>query len=203
MLELYYHPLASFCWKVLVGLYEQGTPFTPRFIDLGDPAQRAELAALWPFARFPVLRDRDVVVPESTTILEHLARHHGGVPADSFEIRARDRFFDHYVMDPMTRIVAEIRKPVDASIIDAAKQTLRIAYGIVDAWLASRTWACGEVFTMADCAAAPALFYANELVPIEATHARAYLERLLARPSMIRVRAEAQPYWHLFPGHRV
>ena len=203
MLDLYYHPLASYCWKVLVALYERDTQFTPHVVDLGDPAQRAALVALWPFARFPVLRDGGLVVPESTTILEHLAAHHHGVPADGFEIRARDRFFDHYVMDPMQRIVAEIRKPVDASIIDAAKQTLLTSYGIVDRWLADRTWACGETFTMADCAAAPSLFYANELVPIEAPHTRAYLERLLARPSMVRVRAEAQPYWKYFPGHRV
>lgn len=207
MLELYYHPLASYCWKVLVALYERATPFTPHTIDLGDPAQRAELVAVWPFARFPVLRDGDVVVPESTMILEYLAHHHGGVPADGFEIRARDRFFDQYVMEPMRSIVAEIRKPVDTSIIDAAKQTLLTAYGIVECWLADRAWACGETFTMADCSAAASLFYANELVPIEAAieapHARAYLERLLARPSMIRVRAEAQPYWHYFPGRRV
>jgi glutathione S-transferase len=150
-----------------------------------------------------VLRDGDVVVPESTTILEYLARHHGGVPADGFEIRARDRFFDNYVMDPMQRIVSEIRKPVDAAIIEGAKQTLFTAYRHVDGWLADRTWACGDTFTMADCAAAPSLFYANELVPIEAPHTRAYLERLLARPSMIRVRAEAQPYWQYFPGRRV
>lgn len=203
MLELYYHPLASYCWKVLLSLYERETLFTPRVIDLGDPAQRAALVALWPFARFPVLRDGDVVVPESTMIVEYLARHHGGVPADGFEIRARDRFFDQYVMEPMRSIVAELRKPVDASIIDAAKQTLVTAYGIVDRWVEDHAWACGESFTMADCAAAPSLFYANELVPIEAPHARAYLERLLARPSLIRVRAEAQPYWPYFPGRRV
>jgi len=208
MLELYYHPLASYCWKVLVALYESATPFTPHFIDLSDPAQRAELAALWPFATFPVLRDhaRGAVVPESSTIIEYLARHVPGaaalVPADAFEARRCDRIFDWHVQEPMQRIVAQLIKPTDPDAVSAAKQHLAIAYGVVDELVADRTWAAGETFTMADCAAAPSLFYADQVAPIEALRARAYLDRLLARPSMIRVREEAQPYWHMFPGRR-
>ena len=201
MLELYMHPLASYCWKVLLAFYETDTPFTPRIIDLADPAQRAELAALWPFARFPVLRDhaRGEVVPESSIIIEYLARHYPSaahlVP-DDLDVRARDRFFDLYVQEPMGRIVFDMLKPGDPAVVAAAKQMLVTAYGVVEAFPERSD------FTMADCAAAPSLFYADQLVPIEQPRTRAYLDRLLARPSMIRVRREAEPYWHHFPGAR-
>lgn len=201
MLELYMHPLASYCWKVLLALYETDIPFTARTIDLADPAQRAELAALWPFAKFPVLRDHDrgATVPESSIIIEHLARHYptaAHLVPDDLDVRARDRFFDQYVMEPMTRIVFDLLKPGDPAVVAAAKQTLLTAYALVDA-MPERS-----DFTLADCAAAPSLFYADQLVPIEQPRTRAYLERLLARPSMIRVRREAEPYWHNFPGAR-
>lgn len=198
-MELYCHPLASYCWKVLLALYESDLPFTPRQIDLADPVQRAELAALWPFAKFPVLRDGDQVIPESSIIIEYLARTYPSarhlVP-DELEVRARDRFCDLHVMEPMQRIVADLIEPGDPAIVAAAKRDLVTAYGIVE------TWTERADFTLADCSAAPSLFYADQLVPIESPRARAYLERLLARPSMIRVRREAQPYWHLFPGAR-
>lgn len=199
MLELYMHPLASYCWKALLAFYETGTPFTPHLVDLADPAQRAELVALWPFAKLPVLHDqaRGEVVPESSIIIEYLARHdpHARylVP-DDLDVRARDRFFDLYVMEPMGRIVRDLLQPGDPAVVAAAKQTLVTAYGIV------ATFPERDDFTLADCAAAPSLFYADQLVPIEQPRTRAYLERLLARPSMIRVRREAEPYWHDFPG---
>ncbi len=201
MLELYMHPLASYCWKVLLALYETDIPFTARTIDLADPAQRAELAARWPFAKFPVLRDheRGATVPESSIIIEYLARHYPAaahlVP-DDLDVRSRDRFFDQYVMEPMARIVFDMLRPGDPAAVAAAKQTLSTAYALVDA-MPERS-----DFTLADCAAAPSLFYADQLVPIEQPRARAYLDRLLARPSMIRVRREAEPYWHNFPGAR-
>jgi glutathione S-transferase len=201
MLELFMHPLASYCWKVLLALYETDTPFTPRVIDLADPAQRDELTSVWPLARFPVLRDhaRGEVVPESSIIIEYVARHYPGaarlVP-DDLDIRARDRFLDLYVMEPMGRIVRDLLKPGDPAIAAEAKQTLVTAYHVIE------TWPKRSDFTLADCAAAPALFYADQLVPIEVPRTRAYLERLLARPSMIRVRREAEPYWHDFPGAR-
>jgi glutathione S-transferase len=199
MLELYLHPLASYCWKALLAFYETDTPFTPHIIDLADPAQRGELVALWPFARFPVLRDhaRGQVVPESSIIVEYLARHYPNaahlVP-DDLDVRARDRFFDLYVQEPMGLIVRDMLKPGDPAVVAAAKQTLVTAYGVVESF-PERT-----DFTLADCAAAPALFYADQLVPIKQPRTRAYLDRLLARPSMIRVRREAEPYWHNFPG---
>ncbi len=199
MLELFMHPLASYCWKALLAFYDSEIPFTPHIIDLADPAQRAELVALWPFAKFPVLRDhaRGEVVPESSIIIEYLARHYPSaahlVP-DDLDVRARDRFFDLYVQEPMGQIVRDMLKPGDPALVAAAKQTLVTAYGIV------ATFAERGDFTLADCAAAPALFYADQVVPIEQPRTRAYLERLLARPSMIRVRREAEPYWHSFPG---
>ena len=199
MLELYLHPLASYCWKALLAFYETDIPFTRHVIDLADPAQRSELGALWPFARFPVLRDhaRGEVVPESSIIIEYLARHYPNaahlVPGD-LDTRARDRFFDLYVQEPMGRIVGDMLKPGDPAVVAAAKRTLVTAYSVVE------TFPERTDFTMADCAAAPALFYADQLVPIEQPRTRAYLDRLLARPSMIRVRREAEPYWHNFPG---
>jgi glutathione S-transferase len=205
MLELYMHPLASYCWKVLLALYENATPFQARTIDLADPDERAELAAVWPFAKFPVLRDhaRGETVPESSIIIEYLARHYPGaldlVP-DSLDVRARDRFFDLYVHGPLQTIVGDMLRPGDPDAVAAAKQTLVTAYGVVEGFVG--TWACGDSFTLADCAAAPALFYADHLVAIEQPRTRAYLDRLLARPSMIRVRREAEPYWHNFPGRR-
>lgn len=201
MLELYMHPLASYCWKVLLAFYETDTPFTPHNIDLGDEAQRAELTALWPFARFPVLRDhaRGQTVAETSIIIEHLARHYPAarrlVP-DDLDVRFRDRFCDLYVMDPMALIVRDMLKPGDPAVVANAKQTLTTAYEVI------ATWPERQDFTLADCSAAPSLFYANELVPIEQPKTRAYLERLLARPSMIRVRREAEPYWQFFPGAR-
>ncbi len=204
MLELYLHPLASYCWKVLLAFYETGIPFSARVIDLGDPAQRAELAAVWPMTKFPVLRDhaRGEIVPESSIIVEYLARHYPAAASlvpdnlDVLDVRARDRFLDQYVHDPMGRIVRDRIRPGDRAAVAADEQTIRTAYEIVE------TWPERADFTLADCAAAPALFYADQLVPIELPRTRAYLERLLARPSMVRVRREAEPYWHLFPGAR-
>ena len=199
MLELYLHPLASYCWKVLLALYETDTPFTPHVIDLTDPGQRAALGSLWPLARFPVLRDhaRGETVAESSIIIEYLARHYPSarrlVP-DDLDVRFRDRFCDLHVMDPTGLIVRDRLEPGAPAAVANATRTLLTSYRIIEAWPERSD------FTLADCAAAPALFYANELVPIEQPRTRAYLERLLARPAMIRVRREAEPYWHLFPG---
>jgi glutathione S-transferase len=212
-LTLHYHPLASYCHKVLIALYEQGTPFEPHLVDLGDAAARAAHQALWPIGKMPVLRDdtRDRTVPESTIIIEYLEDHYPGaaplLPADrelAREARLHDRFFDAYVMDPMTKIVTDrIRPPGehDPHGVAQAQATLRTAYDLVDRRMATRTWAAGDAFSLADCAAAPALFYANLVLPFEATHrhAAAYLGRLVARPSFARVLAEREPYHHLFP----
>lgn len=212
-LTLYFHPLASYCWKVLVALYESETPFSTRQIDLTEPAERAELERLWPVAKFPVLRDdvRGRVIPESTIIIEYLAAHYPGkarlLPADpdeARETRLRDRFYDNYVHDPMQRIVADrlrAKEQRDPLGVEQAHAKFELSYGMIEAEMATRTFAMGDTFTLADCAAAPALYYANRVHPFGASHANVtrYLERLMARPSFARVLREAEPYFKLFP----
>jgi glutathione S-transferase len=212
-LTLHSHPLSSYCMKVLIALYENATPFTPHFLDLGDPAARAAHLALWPPGKMPVLRDdaRGQTVPESTIIIEYLAEHYPGpvalVPRDpelAREARLHDRFFDCYVMDPMQKIVGDRLRPAgrrDPHGVEAARAQLRRSYDQIDARMATRTWAIGDAFSLADCAAAPSLFYANVVEPFETTHphAAAYLGRLVARPSFARALREREPYRHLFP----
>lgn len=213
-LTLHYHPLSSYCWKVLVGLYENDTPFTPHLVDLSDPAARAALTRLTPFCKFPVLRDdaRDRTVPESTIILEYLAQHYPGkvqlVPADAdraLDVRAADRFYDLHVHTPLQKIVGDKLRPEgmkDPHGVEQARATLAVAYAEIDRQMATRAWATGDAFTLADCAAMPALHYANRVQPLGEGHrsARAYLGRLMERPSVVRVMAQAAPYLHMFPG---
>jgi glutathione S-transferase len=212
-LKLYFHPLSSFCQKALVALYENDTPFKPVIVDLGDPAQRDALLKLWPIGKFPVLRDeaRDQTIPESNVIIEYLAQYYPGktqlVPADAdlaWQTRLRDRFYDLYVNEPMQKIVGDRRRPADAKDphgVEQAKERLAEAYAMIEAQMAGKTWAMGDAFTMADCAAAPALFYANLVLPFGEAHKNvaAYFARLMARPSFARAVNEAQPYFHLFP----
>jgi glutathione S-transferase len=211
-LKLYLHPLASFCQKVLVALYENETPFAPHIVDLGDEASRAEFIKVWPIGRFPVLRDeaRDQTIPESSIIIEYLAQHYPGrirlVPADpdlARETRLRDRFYDLYVQEPMQKIVTDRLRPPDKHDthgVEQAKALLQTAYDMIDQEMSTKAWAMGDEFSMADCAAAPALFYGNLVAPIGArVHAAKYLARLLDRPSYLRTLKEAQPYFGLFP----
>jgi glutathione S-transferase len=212
-IRLYYHPLASFCWKPLIALYENDTPFDPHIVDLMDPAASAAFKRIWPIGKFPVLRDeaRDLTVPESSIIIEYLAQHYPGrmqlVPSDpdlAWRARVSDRFYDHYVHHPMQKIVTDRIRPEgkhDPHGVEEARALLQTALGMVENDMAGRTWAMGEHFTMADCAAAPALFYADKVMPFGATHkhAAAYLRRLMQRPSFARVLQEAQPYFEMFP----
>ena len=213
-LTLYYHPLASFCWKVLIALYESGTPFEPHLVDLGDETASAAFRRMWPIGKMPVLRDgvRERTVAESSIIIEYLAQHHPGagqlLPADpeqALQVRFLDRFYDLYVQEPMQKIVTDRLRPAgsnDPHGVELARRQLLTAYGIIERDMATRQWASGGQFTMADCAAAPALFYANKVVPCAEGHGNvaAYLTRLMERPSFARVVAEAQPYLALFPG---
>src|SRR5215475_7063919 len=213
-LTLYYHPLSSFCQKVLIALYENETPFTPKFIDLGNATSRAELTSIWPIGKFPVLRDeaRDRMVPESSIIIEYLAQYYPGktplVPTDpdrARQMRFGDRFYDLYVHDPMQKIVGDKLRPAgkaDPFGVESAKKRLETAYGMIDQAIATNTWAMGNEFTMADCAAAPALFYAAKVMPFGEAHKNTaqYFDRLMDRPSFARAVAEAKPYFHLFPG---
>lgn len=212
-LHLYFHPLSSFCQKAVIALYENDTPFVPHIVDLGDPAAAAALKQLWPIGKFPVLRDeaKDRTVPESNIIIEYLTQYYPGrvalVPADpelAWQTRLRDRFYDLYVNESMQKIVGDRLRPADQKDpfgVEHARARLRTALDMIEKEIVGNTWAMGETFTMADCAAAPALFYANQVMPFGDTHptAMAYFERLTRRPSYARAAAEARPYFHLFP----
>jgi len=212
-LALYFHPFASFCQKVLVALYENDVPFEPHVVDLGDEASSAAFKRVWPIGKFPVLRDdaKARTIPESSMIIEYLARHYPGktplVPEDAdlaWETRLCDRFYDLYVNVPMQKIVTDRVRPAgrnDPHGVEEARSLLRTAYRLIDREMETRTWAIGDAFSMADCAAAPDMYYANLVMPFRDTHrnAAAYLGRLMERPSFARVVEEAKPYSALFP----
>jgi glutathione S-transferase len=204
----YYHPIASFCWKVLIGLYERDVAFTKATVDLGNDAEREAFLKLSPLGKMPALLDGDRVVLETTIILEYLERRHPGLfPSDPdrlLECRALDRFYDGYVQGPMQKIVGDKLRPEDKrdpfGVAEAHAQ-LDAAYAVVEKQMHGRTWALGDDFSLADCAAAPALYYADRVHPLaKHTLLAAYLDRLHARPSFARVFEEAKPLMHLFPG---
>ncbi len=203
-LVLHEHPFASYCQKPLIALYELGLPFERRLVT-----DRSELAELWPPAKIPVLVDETagVMLPESTTIIEYLdALAPGGprlVPADGLQARLWDRFHDQYLSTPMQKIVGDAIRPdghKDPTGVEEARAMLDTAYGVLDDRLATNAWSAGETFTLADCAAAPALFY---LRAIHRWTGRPNLDRyhrdLMRRPSVARVVDEARPYRELFP----
>jgi glutathione S-transferase len=209
MITLHYHPLSSFCMKVLVGLYELGIPFEKNIVDLADEAQRSRFLELWPIGKFPVIRDdaRGITVPETSIVLEYVDRDARLIPRDrdrGRECRLRDRFFDLYVNTPMQKIVTDKLRPEgkhDPFGVEAARAQLETAYGVADEWLREGPWAVGAELTMADCAAAPALFYAEKVLPFgERKRLSQYLARLVERPSFARVLEEAKPYFAMFPG---
>jgi glutathione S-transferase len=212
-LTLYFHPLASFCHKVLIALYENETPFTGHVVDLADKEASATFRDLWPVGKMPVLRDhdRDRTIPETTIIIEHLDQFYPGarplLPSDEderLEARLWDRFYDLYVQVPMSKIVTD-RLRADGEhdprgVVDA-RSALGTSYDMIERRMTDRTWAVGERFSLADCAAAPALFYAAIVMPLPGTHARLtnYFDRLMDRASVKRAIAEARPYFHMFP----
>jgi glutathione S-transferase len=210
-LKLYFHPLSSFCHKVLIALYETGTLFEPRIVDLFGEA--AEYRKIWPIGKIPVLRDeaKDRTIPETSIIIEYLAQYFPGktqlFPTDRDlcrQMRLRDRFYDLYVNVPMQKIVTDKLRPEgrnDSFGVEEARDLLKTSLGMIEEDMASNRWAMGDDFTMADCAAAPALFYANVVMPFHETHkhAAAYLGRLMERPSFARVLKEAQPYFAMMP----
>ena len=208
-LKLYAHPLSSYCHKALVALYENATPFEFVMLDGSEPAA-SEFAALWPMKRFPLLTDGERIVPESTAIIEYLGVHHPGpvrlIPDDpdaAIEVRMMDRFFDNYVMNQQARVVFDCIRPDgthDPYGVTEAKAMLDTAYAWLDGWMEGREWAAGA-FSLADCAAAPALLYADwtHAIPERFANVWAYRTRLLARPSYARALDEARPYRHYFP----
>jgi glutathione S-transferase len=208
---LYAHPFSSYCWKVLIALYENNTAFTYRVLGPEDPQAAVELEALWPLKKFPVLVDGVRPVMEATIIIEYLTLHYPGpvrlIPADpetALEVRFLDRYFDNYVMTPTSMIVANPLRPEnkrDPHGVEQARAALDTAYRWLDGWMAGRTWATGESFTLADCAAAAALFYSDWTHPIaeSLSHVRSYRRRLLERPSVARAVDEARPFRQYFP----
>jgi glutathione S-transferase len=213
-LTLYMHPLSSYCHKALIALYENAIAFTPQVVNLGDPAARDNFRKLWPIGKFPVLRDdaRDQTIPESTAIIEYLSRHYPGpvelIPDDpelAAQVRSTDRFYDLHLHDPLQKIVGDKLRPAhghDPIGVSEAKERMRTALRFADREMATRHWAVGELFSMADCSAAAPLFFINKMTPLaqEFPHVSAHLERLMKRPSYARALVEAQPYMSMFPG---
>ena len=210
-LKLYAHPFSSYCQKVLVALYENGTPFEWKLLSHEHPDIYAEFAELWPMRRFPVMVDDGRTVTEASTIIEYLDLYHPGpapmLPADrraALDVRAMDRFFDNYISTPQQRIVFDFIRPGgqhDPCGVLECRQTLDAAYAWLDGHMADRTWATGDEFTLADCGAAPFLFYADWTHAIDPGfgNVHAYRRRLLARPSFARAVDEARPFRSLFP----
>lgn len=208
-LTLYYHPLSSYCHKVLIALYENAVEFDKRIIDLTNVAEKAELQALWPLGKFPVIRDhaRQRDVAETTIIIEYLDRFYAGehslVPNDwdtALEVRLWDRVCDHYLQGPLQQIVFDRLLGAHGDLTKE-RSTLKTVYGMLDHQMASRIWLASEAFSLADCAAAPALFYACTLEPFpdDYGHLKAYFERLMSRPSVQRVIDEARPWFSFYP----
>jgi glutathione S-transferase len=210
-LKLYAHPFSSYCQKVLTALYENGTPFEWRELSFDNAEVMAEFAALWPQKKMPVLVDAGHTLMEATIIIEHLGLHHPGpvslIPAnasDALQVRLMDRFFDNYVSTPQQKIVFDAIRPEanrDSHGVAEARAMLETSYAWLDKTMANREWAAGDRFSLADCGAAPFLFYADWTHRIDPSFSNviAYRKRLLARPSFARAVDEARPYRPLFP----
>ena len=204
--QLFGHPFSSYTWKALIAFYETGTPFEFRALTPEQPENDAALRAVWPIGKFPLLIDGDLVLPEASIIVEYVAPRL--VPSDDDaerEVRLLDRVFDNHVMGQMQAIVADhlpfITAQPDQARVARAKAALDAIYPWLDDRLGNREWAAGGDFSLADCAAAPALFYADWVQPIPDSLARlkAYRARALARPSVARCVDDARPYRHFFP----
>ena len=210
-LTLHFHPLSSYCHKALIALYENETRFERRIVNLMDPAEAAAFKSLWPCGQFPVLQDEGRIIPESSIIIEYLDQHYPGktrlIPSDpeaARQMRFKDRFYDLHLHLHMQKVVGDRLRPEgkkDPHGVEDARRRLTVALDMIDKEMAGRTWAMGDDFTMADCAAAPALFYINKLFPFGETHksTAAYLQRLLKRPSYARAIEEAKPYFSMLP----
>ena len=212
-LTLHYHPLSSYCHKVLIAIDALGVDLEKRLLNLGDPAERAAHLALWPTCKMPLLVDQGRPIPETSIIIEYLQRQHAVpgrtlIPADpdaALDVRLWDRVFDLYVMTPMQALTADLLRPErdrDASGVAQAGEKLLAAYAFVDRHLEGRTWVSGGAFSLADCAAAPALFYAVTYVPLppQHRHLAAYFERLMAHASVAPVIEQARPWFKFYPG---
>ena len=210
---LHYHPLSSYCHKVLIAIDVLGAEVDKRLVNPGDPAEHAAFVALWPTGKMPLLVDEGRPIPETSIIIEYLQRHHASVgitliphdPDAALDVRLWDRLFDSYVMTPMQAFTADLLRPEgdrDAYSVARAREGLLSAYAFIDRHLAGRTWVAGDAFSMADCAAAPALFYAVTYVPLPPQHVllAAYFERLMDHPAVALTIDQARPYFKFYPG---
>lgn len=210
---LHYHPLSSYCHKVLIALEVLGIAVDKQVLNLGDPAERAAHQARWPLGKMPLLVDGEQVLPEASIIIEHLQAQYAlpgrvlipKTGAAALEVRLWDRVFDQYVMTPMQACTADLLRPEDqrdALGAAQARAALSTAYALLDARLAGREWVAGADFSLADCAAAPSLFYAVTYVPIpaELAHLKAYFERLMAHPAVAATVDQARPWFQFYPG---
>jgi len=210
-LKLYAHPFSSYSQKALIALYENAIPFEFMLLGPDDPSIYADFAARWPIRRFPLLVDGERTMMEASIVIEYLQVHYPGPvrlipddPAAALEVRMLDRFFDNYIQGPQQKIVFDALRPEgerDAYGVGEARLNLETAYAWLEKHMLGRTWAAGDSFSLADCAAAPALFYADWTHPIDPAFAsvHAYRRRLLAQPSFARAVDEARPYRPLFP----
>jgi glutathione S-transferase len=211
-MELFGHPFSSYTWKALIAFYENGTSFELRNVDPATPDNGGELKRRWPVAKFPLLVDGQTQVMEATSIIEYLDAVHPGptrfIPSETraaHEVRMLDRIFDNYVMNVMQEIVNDRLRPPnrrDPTAVAAAKGKLDTIYAWLEERMSSREWACSGGFSMADCAAAPSLFYADWVHPNCGRYPAltAYRSRLLARASVEKAVDGGRPYRHYFPG---
>jgi glutathione S-transferase len=212
-LTLHYHPLSSYCHKVLIALDELQVEVDKQLLNLGNPTERSAYLALWPTGKMPLLMDHGRPIPETSIIIEHLQRHHARPgrtlipddPDEAIEVRLWDRVLDLYVMTPMQALTADLLRPEgdrDAHSVARARESLLSAYALIDRQLEGRTWVAGDAFSMADCAAAPALFYAVTYVPLLPQHKRlaGYFDRLMDHPPVARTIDQARPWFKFYPG---
>jgi glutathione S-transferase len=211
-LTLHYHPLSSYCWKVLIPLYEKALEFERVVIDFGSPDSVEAFRTVWPMSKMPVLVEDGLAIPESSIIAEYLDLKPGEgpklIPEDpvaALKVRLRDRFYDLFVHQPMQKIVGDRLRPEgskDPHGVEEARQTLRKSYKLLEGCFAPSPWAAGESFTLADCSASPALFYADKVEPLgeDRPSLVAFLDRLKARPAFERVLEEAEPFFRYFPA---
>ena len=210
MLIYYGHPFSSYTWKVLIALYEKEIDFDYRSVDPAFPDHMPELRAHWPVGQFPLLVHDGVPYFESSIIIEyldHLVPEPRLIPADfgaALKVRFFDRIFDNHVMGRMQAVVADAIRGADGhvpTIVEQSQAALETVYGWLDKELAGGGWATPHGFTLADCAAAPSLFYADWVhqIPERYENLRAYRARLLAHPSISRCVEDARPYRAYFP----
>jgi glutathione S-transferase len=212
-LTLHYHPLSSYCHKALIAIDVLGIEVEKRLLNLGEPAERSAFLALWPTGKMPVLVDQGRPIGETSIIIEHLQRHHAApgrvlIPEEvdaALDVRLWDRLFDWYLMTPMQALTADLLRSEDerdALTVAQARERLLSSYAMIERRLEGRTWACGDAFTMAACAAAPALFFAVTYVPFAPEHVNvsAYFDRLMEHPAIVRTIDQARPYFKFYPG---